>query len=161
MCILVERLRGRIVAIYKKGNVNAGADAFAALGFRRTFQKRTPRLTGFAMIQQIPDKAHMPPRARKERGTMSILYSSYARSATHKTHAREYLSPSWYQNVARRTVSEPPWEGKSSYLPKLCTAAASLSYTSKTVMSLVTCSTSLNFAPRLQSLSVPPCDRAL
>src|SRR5579864_1072878 len=52
-------------------------------------------------------------------------------------------------------------KAKSSYLPKLCTAAVSLSYTSKTVMSLVTCSTSLNFAPRLQSLSVPPCDLAL
>lgn len=66
MCVLMEGLRGRIVAVDKKGNVNAGACAFAALGYRRGSRGRTARLIRCAVIQQIPDKTHMPPRARKQ-----------------------------------------------------------------------------------------------
>ena len=66
MCVLVEGLRGRIVAVDKKRNVDAGACAFAALRSRRESRGHTPRLIRFAMIQQIPHKTHMPPRTRKQ-----------------------------------------------------------------------------------------------
>lgn len=93
---------------------------------------------------------------------MLILYRSYARSAIPQDRVnRKYAPPGGNKMWPGEPSTSHTGKAKIAYLPKLCTAAVSLSYTSKTVMSLVTCSTSLNLAPRLQSLSVPPCDRAL
>lgn len=93
-------------------------------------------------------------------GKGTIKYSIRGQNADRKQLIQTgWREPACFQD---RQIAGPlrnPFN--NSYLPKLLTAAMSLSYTSNTVISFVTCSTSLNFAPRLQSLSVPPCDRAL
>jgi hypothetical protein len=69
---------------------------------------------------------------------------------------------SCYQFGSFREASDNPLrKSANAYFAKLATASASLLYTSKTVSSLVICSTSWNLLPRCASFSAAPCDFAL
>jgi hypothetical protein len=81
------------------------------------------------------------------------------------SHSRLEISPAVRKNRALFQLSRPRPSSAEPYAPalfeKLDTAAASVSYTSNTVSSLVICRTSWNLVPRWHNRSDAPCDFAL
>jgi hypothetical protein len=77
----------------------------------------------------------------------------------HEGHC-DYSARSWRGMVTPGNGDLQPIQG-SCYFEKLRTASASVLWTSKTVSSLVICSTSWNFDPKWQSLSAAPWVLAL
>jgi hypothetical protein len=103
-------------------------------------------------------------KRKRARARVPFLFKSVEPAASN-SFGPEFYAPAISSNEALFRRPKPRRFRAEPYAPalfeKLDTAAASVSYTSKTVSSLVICSTSWNLLPRWHSRSDAPCDFAL